>query len=169
MLLYLISGRASSAAPDINHIIRAFDALCVATKLDRGAIETTVNLFAKHTQSKIMPATEEILKLTSLEAKAGWGLSDGTTPFVIIYGEKRVKNLKSTSCGISFQDIASDVVIRNIESRYKLKKEMDRVQGVSRIIMYQADLIQYGDADVLFGIQSSDIEGINIISIFDIR
>lgn len=169
LLLLTISGGALKAAPDIIHIIRAFDAICVSTKLDRKDIETTAALFSKHTQSKLIQMPEKLLNLTSSDAKSGWGISNGTTPFIVIYGEKTTNDIKSSSCGVSFENIAPDSVIYNIESRYSVKKLIDKTQGVTRIIMYKADLIQYIGKKILISIQASDVENMSIISIFDVR
>jgi hypothetical protein len=159
---------SARAAPDINDVIRAFDAICVSSQLDEKYITKTVDLFAKQTGSKLARVDDEILKMASPGNKIGWAIANTITPFIVSYGERRDGAFLSRSCGISVGDIPQDIVISTIEKRYKVTKIIDEVQGVSKILVYTVNLFGYGDQRVVISIQASDIEKMSIISLFEI-
>ena len=156
--LILGHGLAIGDEVTVSRSLRAFDALCISTRLDKGIFDAQVRLF----EHQELP--REVLRNMSPDNEAGYAVSvDGERIFVTLGRKKSVDGI-SRSCTIMVDGLTFAEATKMLESKYSAQ-ELDRfTQGLSQLATYRTTLAGY-PTDMGLSVQSG--EGLTVISIFE--
>ncbi len=156
--LMLSHGLAIGDELTVSRSLRAFDALCISTRLDRSIFDAQVRLF----EHQELP--RDALRNMSPDNEAGYAVSVDGEPIFVMLGRKESVDGISRSCTITVNGLTFAEATTMLESKYSVQ-ELDRfTQGVSQLAMYRTTLAGY-PADMVVSVQSG--EGLTAISIFE--
>jgi len=142
----------------VSRSVKALDALCISTRLDRSNLESQVQLF-RHRELR-----QDSLAKMSPHNEAGYAVIVENSPVTVTWGRRKSEDEISRNCTVTIKDLAFSDAIKLLQSQYSAK-ELDRfTYGLSQIAVYRAVLADYS-ADMFFSVQSGN--GITALSFFE--
>jgi len=141
-------------------VLRAFDALCVSTRLDPKIFRSQVKLFQNREIEK------NALRSMSPDNKAGyWVKFEGLLVSTMLGEKATAGGIKSNACTLVVKDISFSAASQILENNFPVKIIVYFKQGVSELALYQGSLAGYRNSMAL-SIQVG--EGIASLSIFEL-
>ena len=122
-------------------LLRTFDALCIATRLDEEIFHAQVSLFRD-----AIELPDDDLNMLSPNNIAGYyfpgGEREGT---VAVVGLTQVDEVSSKSCGIMSRSVGFEEAVALIASHFPVENVDQFDQGVNRFVTFQGYLAGYPD------------------------
>ena len=142
----------------VSRSVKALDALCVSTQLDRRTLETQVQLF-KHRKLR----HDSVIKM-SPHNETGYAVIVDSSPITVTWGRRKSEDEISRNCTVTIKDLTFSDATSLLQSKYSAE-ELDRfTYGLSQIAVYRAVLTGYS-ADMFFSVQSG--MGLTALSFFE--
>lgn len=142
----------------VSRSVKALDALCISTQLDRRNLDAQVRSFAH----RRLPLYS--VRKMSPHNDTGYAVMVDSSPVTVTLGRRSAEDETSRNCTVTIKDLAFADATELLQSVYAAK-ELDRfTHGLSHIAVYRAALAGYA-ADMFFSVQSGG--GITALSFFE--
>ena len=157
----LLSGCGGEPDGAAGALLRAFDALCVATLFDEDTFHVSVSLFDDDAD----PIPTDVLQLISPIYTAGYYLSDDQGDRLdVVMGLTRLDDIESRNCGIiSF--VGFDDAKALVANSFPIELVDQFDQGVSEFAVFQGSLVGYA-GNMAISVQSG--YEITTVSIYEL-
>ena len=161
----------ASARPDTDRqpdeaaaLLRAFDALCVATRFDEKAFHASVSLFSKADE-----IPRDVLHMLSPSNTAGYFLTDSQGDrMAAVVGLVRSDDIESRNCGVT-SSVGFDAARRLVANRFPVELVDQFYQGVSEFVVFQGRLAGYS-GNLAISVQGDyDLSTVSIYELPDNR
>lgn len=160
---------AATSPPTV--VQTTFEGVCVGSllSLNPEAMGKLAETAAKTYGMKFKEVPRDMLTLGSPFAKVGWVIFDDKIKLIVAYGERRDSDFLSRSCSITGIGVLSFDDAKKIVESYPVKKDDDFQQGLSHIVLYEAELAGFGSRRLAMSIQfQSQPERMFVISLFEV-
>lgn len=141
-------------------LLRAFDALCVATRFDEGAFHASAGFFGD-----AVAIPEDFLHMISPNHTAGYYLSDSQGDQVAaVMGLTRSDDIESRNCGIT-SPVGFDDAKALVSNRFPVELVDQFDQGTSEFAVFQGNLVGYA-GNMAISVQGGS--GLTTVSIYEL-
>ena len=120
-------------------LLRTFDAVCIATRLDESIFHTQMSLFRN-----TMEVSADDLRMMSPTNIAGYYLTDveGQT-FIAVMGSTQADDILSRNCGVLTRSVGFEEAVALVADNFPVEKLDEFNQGISRYVTFQGYLAGY--------------------------
>lgn len=155
---FLVSGVAIGDERVVSRSVKALDAFCISTQLNKSNLDAQVQRF-EHRELQ-----RDALRIMSLYDLAGYAVIVDNSSVTVTLGRRQSENEISRNCTVTIKDLAFADATKLLQSEY-LAKEVGRfTHGLSKIAVYRATLPGYF-AEMFFSVQSGG--GTTALSLFE--
>jgi hypothetical protein len=163
-VMLLLATEAQAARVNIAEVL---DRVCVASRLDRDLIRRLGKYYADHSSLEFQEFPADQLALMSADNKDGWAIIGEGSGVVVIYAEKRDPTFFSRSCGVATPDLDLAGAKRIIEENYNVRLLKEARQGSSDVLMYSAELAEFGSGTFAISVQFDRLARAVLISLYE--
>ena len=154
----LMVGCDTGSGPDAA-LMRSFDALCVATRLDDDIFHHQVGLFEDATEMEA-----DFLRNLSPNNVAGYALTDSEgAPLIAVMSLTKTGDAESRGCSVTSQSVGFEAAAAMVSAHYPIEMSEQFNQGTSRFAVFEGSLVGYPE-DMAIAVQGG--EGVTTVSIF---
>lgn len=145
---------ACQNAENLDHVailLRTFDAVCIATRLDESIFRAQMSLFGD-----TMEVSADELRMMSPTNTAGYYLTDvdGQT-FIAVMGLTQADDISSRNCGVFTRSVGFEEAVALVVENFPVAKLDEFSQGVSRYVTFQGYLAGY-TGNMTISVQGGD-------------
>ena len=127
-----------AASDGAAELLRTFDALCVATRLDEDIFHANVSMFGHATE-----VPSDVLYVLSPNNIAGYYVTDQKGDrMVAVIGLTKSDDVESRSCGIT-SSVGFDEAKATVADHFPVEIVDEFDQGASRFVVFQGNLVGY--------------------------
>ena len=157
-ITFLCQGLARADERVVSRSLKALDAFCISTQLDRQNLDAEVQLY-QHRELE-----RDALKIMSLYNLAGYAVVVDNSSITVTLGRRESEDEISRNCTVTIKDLAFADATNLLRSKHSAEEVGRFTHGLSKMAVYRAALPGYA-ADMFFSVQSGG--GITALSFFE--
>ena len=131
----------------VSRSVKALDAFCVSTGLERRNLDAQVQRF-EHRKLQ-----HDALRIMSLYNLAGYAVMVDNASVTVTLGRRQSEHEISRNCTVTVKDLTFSEATNLLQSKYAAEEVGRYTHGLSKIAVYRATLPRYA-ADMFFSVQS---------------